>query len=483
MRTHADKTLENKSQSVANTVFQKQTGGESTFRVENNRPEAIAQRKLQEMVNKGPQAKQITQLQVMTNNYFIQRKNPIQKKENNTGLPDNLKSGIEQLSGYSMDDVKVHYNSDKPAQLQAHAYAQGTEIHIGTGQEKHLPHEAWHVVQQKQGRVKPTMQMKGKVNVNDDNDLEKEADVMGAKSVGIVDNGSSFISQEKQHDKANHINSNYELVNTQLKTASSVQEDSNQSNTVIQLAKLNLRKDGTISGVSQFPNRPASNIRGSQGQHLTAYVVFEDMIRSRVKDRTVKNAAAELKKILNEISALPGMKVKSGAYLIQYMERAASILDKNDTDPTTVGEVIDEILSIRNKVPGTAERGTGGGHGEAKHSGILETVETALRTDSWKDTWDEDVVSEQCRYGVWRLLDYNPSNPSNDDERKEIAIKIVTHFKSIISAYPKTESWLGSRNDYFTTYMKAHRDDVGMPLSKVKPTELEAIFNLMDSIW
>ena len=37
----------------------------------------------------------------------------IQKQENNTGLPDNLKSGIENLSGYSMDDVKVHYNSDK----------------------------------------------------------------------------------------------------------------------------------------------------------------------------------------------------------------------------------------------------------------------------------------------------------------------------------------------------------------------------------
>ena len=82
-----------------------------------------------------------------------------------------------------MNDVKVHYNSDKPAQLQAHAYAQGTDIHVASGQEKHLPHEAWHVVQQKQGRVKPTIQMKNKVNVNDDAALEKEADVMGAKSL------------------------------------------------------------------------------------------------------------------------------------------------------------------------------------------------------------------------------------------------------------------------------------------------------------
>jgi hypothetical protein len=78
-----------------------------------------------------------------------------------------------------MDDVKVHYNSSKPAQLNAHAYAQGTDIHVASGQEKHLPHEAWHVVQQKQGRVKPTMQLKAKVNINDDKSLEKEADVMG----------------------------------------------------------------------------------------------------------------------------------------------------------------------------------------------------------------------------------------------------------------------------------------------------------------
>lgn len=199
MNTHADKTQENKSQSVANEVSQMQSVGESTFQFVDNRPEAIAQRKLQEMANNSPrvlqlrsfqemannspQAKQATQLQAMLDNYSAQQQQSIQKKENNTGLPDNLKSGIENLSGYSMDDVNVHYNSDKPAQLQAHAYAQGTDIHLASGQQKHLPHEAWHVVQQKQGRVKPTLQMKGKANINDDIGLEKEADVIGAKAL------------------------------------------------------------------------------------------------------------------------------------------------------------------------------------------------------------------------------------------------------------------------------------------------------------
>lgn len=119
-----------------------------------------------------------------------------QRKANNTGLPDNLKSGIENLSGYSMDDVNVHYNSPKPAQLQAHAYAQGSDIHLGAGQEKHLPHEAWHVVQQKQGRVKPNMQMKGQVNVNDDARLEKEADVLGGKANNHIETKKSEPSNQ-----------------------------------------------------------------------------------------------------------------------------------------------------------------------------------------------------------------------------------------------------------------------------------------------
>jgi hypothetical protein len=106
-----------------------------------------------------------------------------QLQANKTGMPDNLKSGVENLSGMDMSDVKVHYNSGKPAQLSALAYAQGNDIHVGPGQEKHLPHEAWHVVQQRQGRVQPTMQMKESVPVNDDPGLEHEADVMGSKAV------------------------------------------------------------------------------------------------------------------------------------------------------------------------------------------------------------------------------------------------------------------------------------------------------------
>ena len=104
------------------------------------------------------------------------------KRPNDTGLPDDLKTSIENFSGYGMDDVKVHYNSGKPAQLNALAYAQGTDIHVAPGQEKHLPHEAWHVVQQKQGRVQPTMQTQG-VHINDNENLEREADEFSKQTI------------------------------------------------------------------------------------------------------------------------------------------------------------------------------------------------------------------------------------------------------------------------------------------------------------
>jgi len=115
-------------------------------------------------------------LQRTNGNQFVQRMaKQAKSRSNRTGMPDQLKSGIEALSGMDLSDVQVHYGSSRPVQFQALAYAQGNKIHIGPGQEKHLTHEAWHVVQQKQGRVRPTMQING-VNVSDDRELEKEAD-------------------------------------------------------------------------------------------------------------------------------------------------------------------------------------------------------------------------------------------------------------------------------------------------------------------
>ncbi len=102
---------------------------------------------------------------------------------NQTGMPDALKSGIENMSGMDMSDVRVHYNSHEPNKVNAHAYAQGSDIHLAPGQDQHLPHEAWHVVQQRQGRVQPTMQLAEGVAINDDAGLEQEATDMGNRAM------------------------------------------------------------------------------------------------------------------------------------------------------------------------------------------------------------------------------------------------------------------------------------------------------------
>ena len=168
MKIRVDKAYQWQNTAIQRVREEPIAGGTAT--IQDNRPSTIYKGKLKETMN--------------ANN--VSKATPVQRKANNTGLPGNLKNGIESLSGYSMDDVRVHYNSSKPAQLHARAYAQGTDIHLAPGQEKYLPHEAWHVVQQKQGRVKPTMQLKGKVNINDDARLEKEADVMGQKAIRLT---------------------------------------------------------------------------------------------------------------------------------------------------------------------------------------------------------------------------------------------------------------------------------------------------------
>ena len=181
MDAHTNQTLQNKSRPAAGTAVQKQPYG-AAFQPGGLHAEAGLRNNTQQMANNGSDARHTSQLRAIANTGTPPP--AVNKKANGTGLPDGLKAGMENLSGFSMDDVKVHYNSGKPAQLQAHAYAQGSDIHLAPGQERHLPHEAWHVVQQKQGRVAPTLQMYDGTPVNDEQGLEAEATHMGNKALG-----------------------------------------------------------------------------------------------------------------------------------------------------------------------------------------------------------------------------------------------------------------------------------------------------------
>lgn len=105
---------------------------------------------------------------------FLQQ-NFSQPEMNHTGIPDNMKTLFENMSGFQLDDVQVHYNSNKPAQLKALAYTQGKQVYLGPGNEKCLSHELVHVVQQKQGIVRKTVEWNG-LPINTELQLEHEAD-------------------------------------------------------------------------------------------------------------------------------------------------------------------------------------------------------------------------------------------------------------------------------------------------------------------
>ncbi|WPD22067.1 MAG: DUF4157 domain-containing protein [Candidatus Electrothrix scaldis] len=112
----------------------------------------------------------------------------VQRKENKTGMPDEVKQRAESTLNSDFSDVRIHANSAKAPEVGALAYTQGTNIHFAPGTynpnsnsgRSLLGHELTHVVQQAQGRVQPTTTVAG-VPVNDNPALEQEADKLGRK--------------------------------------------------------------------------------------------------------------------------------------------------------------------------------------------------------------------------------------------------------------------------------------------------------------
>ncbi|MGZ8157288.1 MAG: inositol phosphate phosphatase SopB, partial [Methylobacter sp.] len=228
--------------------------------VTNNSKKAVAQRAFAAGINSSP--RMVAQRQQIET---------YQKPEqpNNTGLPVQLKTGIEQLSGLSMDDVRVHYNSQKPAQLQALAYTQGTDIHVAPGQSQHLSHEAWHVVQQKLGRVAPTTQMKG-VSVNDDKELEREADVMGDSALHL---------QAKLHNTKSDLNDHVVQQNNNNKPQAVLFESPRFLNVI--------QRHYVVTGEKKITVRKICTMRNHWYQ--AALDVIEGMINERLGSKKTAN--------------------------------------------------------------------------------------------------------------------------------------------------------------------------------------------------
>jgi Domain of unknown function (DUF4157) len=103
-------------------------------------------------------------------------------------IPAPVRHKMERAFNANFADVRVHEGSHA-ASLGAIAYTQANHIHFSPGKfnpetssgQALLGHELAHVVQQRQGRVKPTGQVKG-LPLNDNLALEQEADRLGLKA-------------------------------------------------------------------------------------------------------------------------------------------------------------------------------------------------------------------------------------------------------------------------------------------------------------
>lgn len=117
--------------------------------------------------------------------------------------PEPWKTRAEAVSQLNLDDVRIYYDSPRPLEYGALAYARKNEIHMGPGAAARVPHELWHIVQQRQGRVAAHGT---NPPANEDRALEQEANafekgLLRSDTTPAFPKGSSFSSESVQYLK------------------------------------------------------------------------------------------------------------------------------------------------------------------------------------------------------------------------------------------------------------------------------------------
>lgn len=114
MNTYSNQTQDNKSQSKTSKVAQEKSSDKNPFQFVDNRPEAIAQRKMQILANNSPQTKKAVQFKTIANNSNTSRLLPIQKLASKKleGAPQN------NLNQIKTDKVAQRFHMYESAQWQ-----------------------------------------------------------------------------------------------------------------------------------------------------------------------------------------------------------------------------------------------------------------------------------------------------------------------------------------------------------------------------
>ena len=325
-----------------------------------------------------------------------EQKTPLQMKKDDdntaassSGMQHNLQAGLEKLSGVDLSDVKVHQNSDKPQQVGALAYTQGNDIHIAPGQEKHLPHEGWHAVQQKQGRVKPTLQMKSGEKVNDAVSNEhtyvvKKGDTLGGIAI-------KYNISEDELAKLNNIkDKNIIKVGQVLKlplTAKSNPEVKNEGNTYV------VKKGDTLGGIA------------------IKYNVSEDELAklNNIKDKnTIK--VGQVLKLPSTAKSNPEVKSEGNTTTDKPEKQQNSSVDNNkkneDNDKATNNDIISKLKNDSSL-----------GLPKDKKDAMLD-IATILLSEGYKSAFVSGVLGNVLAEGVAGHFESSAyiSHPENEPD-------------------------------------------------------------------
>jgi len=263
------------------------------------------------------------------------------RAKNETGLPDGVKAGVERLSGRSLDGVRVRYNSPSPLRFGASAYTDGSHIDVGPGQEKHVAHEAWHVVQQLQGRVRPTVRAGG-MSLNMDDRLEREADEMGAKASLMGRGRETMDSREggleipaldahsgEPAGQVAQLKTNLRF-STDVTGESKITASEHIRTGVHKMAADWVLSHGEWSGV---PNGTVTN--HSMGYDLAAQQILDDYVHKKKLEVATKNIMIMYKELQDHDEGV-------GTPTSTHRDRLQAIRD-NPTDDVDVDDVMDSF--------------------------------------------------------------------------------------------------------------------------------------------
>lgn len=383
-------------------------------------------------------------LQKMVGNRQLGKLLQRMSQPNKTGLPDQLKSGIESLSGMSMDDVKVHYNSSKPQELGALAYAQGNHIHLGPGQEQHLPHEAWHVVQQRQGRVQPTMQLKG-IAVNDSEQLEREATEYGNRALRI---SSGQPVQMTTADFAQHSVAQLMLINVKTKKS----------------------PFGRVISSIDFEGRVPTSAESGQGDHTVADYLPKLMLQQNLIGKTHQQAAEVMEQLFVFIDENTSTSFKNDdnkmvklfkdiviGFLTSYTQLTQNTSVEGEDLNTALEDLLDAYLRLWNKRAGSAYNRseghtTGGGGGTTEKEAKKQIM---LLGSQAEELGGDEEVSLDVIASLIDSIDFVASPETILEAAKHISMAL----ELVLSSYPALE-YNGS--DMMYAVVNAYAKKIGL---------------------